>query len=316
MSVAPAIETRQLRKVYPGGTVAVDALDLRVESGEIFGLLGPNGAGKSTTAGMLGTKVVPTSGQALVAGVDVQAHPALVKRQIGVVSQANTLDRSLSVWENLYFHGRYFGMSGAAARSEAERLLEWFRLTDRASASVHALSGGMAQRLMIARAVMHRPTVVFLDEPTAGLDPQSRIALWEIMRELHADGQTILLTTHHMDEAEQLCERVAIIDGGRIVAQGTPDELKASVEADMTVAMTVQGDLSRLADTLSTELVLSRQPSLVDRRMHLVVPELAGVVPLVLKWADELGCVVDDLSVQRTTLETVFIHLTGKELRE
>src|SRR5204862_1945399 len=170
------IHTEGLTKVYPGGLTAVDHLDLSVYRGEIYGLLGPNGAGKTTTAGMLTTMVLPTSGSAVVGGVDVVAHPALAKQAIGVVPQSNTLDRSLSVWENLYFHGRFFGMSAREAKAEAARLLEQFWLADRASAAVLELSGGMAQRLMVARAVMHKPAILFLDEPTAGLDPPSRIA--------------------------------------------------------------------------------------------------------------------------------------------
>ena len=209
------MRTEQLTKVYPGGLKAVDELDLEVHQGEIFGLLGPNGAGKTTTAGMLTTRVIPTSGRAFVGGIDVVAHPTAAKQVIGVVPQTNTLDRSLTVWENLYFHGRFFGMSAKPPPAEADRLLEQFRLADRAKEPVAALSGGMAQRLMVARAIMHRPAMLFLDEPTAGLDPQSRIALWEILGELHADGQTILLTTHYMEEADELCDRLAIIDHGR-----------------------------------------------------------------------------------------------------
>src|SRR4051795_12586980 len=242
------MRTEKLTKVYPGGLKAVDELDLEVHRGEIFGLLGPNGAGKTTTAGMLTTRVVPTSGSALVGGIDVVASPAEAKRLIGVVPQTNTLDRSLSVWENLYFHGRFFGMDAKTARSEATRLLEQFRLSERAKSPVMAMSGGMAQRLMVARAVMHRPSVSFLDEPTAGLDPQSRIAMWDILGELHVDGQTILLTTHYMEEADQLCDRVAIIDQGRIVALDTPAGLKHSVGADAAVRVTAEGgDLEALA---------------------------------------------------------------------
>src|SRR4029079_5260433 len=181
------LRAEQLTKVYPGDIRAVDALDLTVRRGEIFGLLGPNGAGKTTTAGMLTTRVIPTSGRALVGGIDVVAHPALAKRLIGVVPQSNTLDRSLSVWNNLYFHGRFFGMSAKESRARSDQLLEQFRLSERGKAPVLALSGGMAQRLMVARAVMHNPSILFLDEPTAGLDPQSRIALWEILGELHGD---------------------------------------------------------------------------------------------------------------------------------
>src|SRR5947207_12475168 len=167
------IHTDDLTKIYPGGIKAVDTLNLSVRRGEIYGLLGPNGAGKTTTAGMLTTRVIPTSGRAMVGGIDVVAHPAVAKQVIGVVPQTSTLDRSLNVWENLYFHGRYFGMPAKAAREAADRELERFRLADRATAEILALSGGMAQRLMVARAILHNPAILFLDEPTAGLDPQS-----------------------------------------------------------------------------------------------------------------------------------------------
>src|SRR6476646_2573132 len=248
------IRTEQLTKVYPGDILAVDHLDLEVHAGEIFGLLGPNGAGKTTTAGMLTTRVIPTDGRALVGGVDVVAHPTAAKQLIGVVPQTNTLDRSLDVYENLYFHGRFFGMNAKTAKSEAQRLLAQFRITDRARVPVLALSGGMAQRLMVARAIMHRPTILFLDEPTAGLDPQSRIALWEILGELHGDGQTILLTTHYMEEADQLCDRLAIVDHGKMLALGTPTELKRSVGADAMVTVQADGDLEHLATILSDQI--------------------------------------------------------------
>jgi ABC-2 type transport system ATP-binding protein len=208
---AAVIHTEDLTKVYPGTDfAAVDHLNLDVRAGEIFGLLGPNGAGKTTTAGMLTTRVVPTSGRAFIGGIDVAAHPALAKQLSGIVSQQNTLDRQLTVWENLYFHGRLFGIKASQSRQIASDLLEQFQLSKWAKASVYALSGGMAQRLMVARAIFHRPSVLFLDEPTAGLDPQSRLALWELLGELHGEGQTILLTTHYMEEADRLCQRVAI----------------------------------------------------------------------------------------------------------
>src|SRR5665647_1099850 len=208
-AVGEVITTSGLSKTFPGDIHAVVSLDLRVQSGEIFGLLGPNGAGKTTTVGMLSTRVIPTAGSACVGGVDVVAHPALAKQMIGVVAQSNTLDRSLTVSENLYYHCRYFGASARDARARADELLEQFCLADRAKSSVYALSGGMAQRLMVARSIAHRPHILFLDEPTAGLDPQSRLALWEILHELHGVGLTVLLTTHYMEEADHLCDRVA-----------------------------------------------------------------------------------------------------------
>ncbi len=313
----PAIVTRGLTKIYPGDVKAVDALDLTVERGEIFGLLGPNGAGKTTTAGMLTTRVVPTAGTAEVGGVDVVGRPAQVKRLLGVVPQSNTLDRSLTVWENLYFHGRFFGMAAADAKAEATRLLERFRLTERSQAPVMALSGGMAQRLMVARAVMHRPEVLFLDEPTAGLDPQSRIALWEILRELHVDGQTILLTTHYMEEADLLCDRVAIIDQGRIVALDTPEGLKRSVGADTVVRVVAEGDLAALATALRAGIDGATDAAVIGDHIQLSVQGAqTGLLPAVVHLAEASGHTVTDLSVSETTLETVFIALTGKDLRE
>jgi ABC-2 type transport system ATP-binding protein len=310
------IRTEQLTKVYPGGLKAVDELDLEVHQGEIFGLLGPNGAGKTTTAGMLTTRVIPTSGRAFVGGIDVVDRPTAAKQVIGVVPQSNTLDRSLTVWENLYFHGRYFGMSAAIAKREANRLLEQFRLAERAGEKVAALSGGMAQRLMVARAIMHRPAILFLDEPTAGLDPQSRLALWEILGELHVDGQTILLTTHYMEEADELCNRLAIIDRGNLLALGTPAELKRSTGADTVVTVTATGDLDELAKVLETDVPGAQQATRVDSTVIVEVQAQTGVLPLVFGVAERHGFDVSDLSVNEPTLETVFINLTGKDLRE
>ena len=314
--MSDVIVTEGLTKVYPGGVTAVDGHDLRVREGEIFGLLGPNGAGKTTTGGMLTTGVVPTSGTVVVGGVDVVTHPARAKQAIGVVPQANTLDRSLDVWENLYFHGRYFAMSAKAARSASDAALEQFRLTDRAHAPVMALSGGMAQRLMVARAILHRPAILFLDEPTAGLDPQSRLALWEVLRELHDNGQTILLTTHYMEEADQLCQRVAIMDKGRILALDDAAGLKASVGADTIVTVSADGELSALAELLHREVDGATEVRHGDGAIQLGVSGSQGVLPAVVAVAERGGFSVTDLSVTEPTLETVFIKLTGKELRD
>jgi len=310
------IRTHELTKVYPGDIRAVDRLDLEVTAGEIFGLLGPNGAGKTTTAGMLTTRVIPTSGVATVRDVDVVRNPTAAKQLIGVVPQTNTLDRSLDVYENLYFHGRFFGMNAKTARSEAQRLLERFRLKERARVPVLALSGGMAQRLMVARAIMHRPEILFLDEPTAGLDPQSRIALWEILGELHEDGQTILLTTHYMEEADQLCDRLAIIDHGHLLAMDTPAALKESVGADVMVTVQADGDLGALARLLEERIPAITRVEVAEQSVRLWCARTAGMLPRVIEIAERGGFAVHDVSSTAPTLETVFIDLTGKELRE
>jgi ABC-2 type transport system ATP-binding protein len=311
------IHTEDLTKVYPGTDfAAVDRLNLDVWAGEIFGLLGPNGAGKTTTAGMLTTRVVPTSGRALLAGVDVAAHPALAKQLSGIVSQQNTLDRQLTVWENLYFHGRLFGMGAKASRRIADELLEQFQLSRWAKASVYALSGGMAQRLMVARAIFHRPSVLFLDEPTAGLDPQSRLALWDLLGELHRAGQTILLTTHYMEEADRLCERVAIMDHGKILALDTPAALKQSIGADTVVTVKATGDTARLAETLAAEVDGVTRTRLVEGGVQLHVQGSDRLIPRVVTAAERGGFDLADLSVAEPSLETVFINLTGKELRD
>jgi ABC-2 type transport system ATP-binding protein len=311
------IHTEDLSKVYPGADfAAVDQLNLDVQAGEIFGLLGPNGAGKTTTAGMLTTRVVPTSGRAFLAGIDVAAHPALTKQLSGIVSQQNTLDRQLTVWENLYFHGRLFGIGPKASRQTADELLEQFQLSKWARASVYALSGGMAQRLMVARAIFHRPSVLFLDEPTAGLDPQSRLALWDLLGELHRDGQTILLTTHYMEEADQLCNRVAIMDHGKILALDTPAALKQSVGADTVVTVKTTGDAGQLAELLTRDVEGVTRTRKVDGGVELHMQGNDRLVPRIVLSAERGGFDLVDLSISEPSLETVFINLTGKELRD
>ena len=321
-STEAIIRTVGLTKVYAGPNgqsavrPAVDQLNLEITHGEIFGLLGPNGAGKTTTIGMLTTRVIPTAGEAWVGGIDVVADPARAKQLIGVVTQTNTLDRSLTVYENLYFHGRYFGMHAKEAKAEAQRLLEQFHLADRASAEVAALSGGMAQRLMVARSIMHRPAVLFLDEPTAGLDPQSRLSLWEAVHDLNAAGQTILLTTHYMEEADQLCQRVAIMDHGQILALDTPSGLKRSVDADTVVTVHAAGDPDVLVSVLTEVDGVSSASSAAGAVIINLRGGGRGVLPRILMAAEGAGIDVDDVSIAEPTLETVFISLTGKELRD
>jgi ABC-2 type transport system ATP-binding protein len=316
-AAAGVIHTEDLTKVYPGADfTAVDKLSLDVQVGEIFGLLGPNGAGKTTTAGMLTTRIVPTSGRAFLGGVDVAAHPALSKQLSGIVSQQNTLDRQLTVWENLYFHGRLFGIGAKASRQIADDLLAKFQLSKWAKASVYALSGGMAQRLMVARAIFHRPAVLFLDEPSAGLDPQSRLALWDILGELNSDGQTILLTTHYMEEADKLCDRVAIMDHGRILALDTPAALKQSIGADTVVTVRTTGDADKLGEALARDLAEVTRTRVAEGRLELHVQGGDRLIPRIVLAAEHNEYELVDVSVAEPTLETVFINLTGRELRD
>lgn len=310
------IRTEGLTKAYPpsGGKdgealTAVDQLDLAVHKGEIFGLLGPNGAGKTTTVGMLTTRVLPSAGRASVSGIDVVTDPAKVKRSIGVVPQLNTLDRSLTVWENLYFHGRYFGMSAKAARARSDELLHDFRLENRARSDVRTLSGGMAQRLMLARAIAHHPAVLFLDEPTAGLDPQSRLALWEVVGELHSEGQTVLLTTHYIEEADRFCDRVAIMDHGRILALDTPAQLKLSAAEGRGARGQARVRLARRIRELAAARSSSGEDGGDATAAH-------SAVASILDTAGRLGLGGNDLLADDVTLETVFMNLTGRDIRE
>ena len=315
----PPIRVEGLRKVFTSAgreIRAVDGIDLEVAKGEFFGLLGPNGAGKSTTIGMLTTRVVPTEGRAFISGIDVVADPANAKRYIGVVPQTNTLDRQLSVVENLEFHGRYFGMSKRDAATRAAALLDQFKLADRRDASVNELSGGMAQRLMVARALVHEPEILFLDEPTSGIDPQTRLALWEILRDLHEAGQTILLTTHYMEEADALCQRLAIIDHGRVLALGTPDELKSRLGAETVITVTFAeppGALLRKVEALDA---VDRVEPADDTTIRVYARDADGLLADVVILASNAKARVTGASSQPPTLEAVFLALTGRDLRE
>jgi len=310
-----AVVVEKLSKHYSGPPPvdAVKSIDLEVARGEIFGLLGPNGAGKTTTVGMCTTRVIPTSGRVTVDGVDVQAHPPAARSRIGVVTQFNTLDRSCTVFENLKYHCRYFGMSHHEAKARASELLETFRLADRANASVMALSGGMAQRLQVARSIAHRPVVLFLDEPTSGLDPQSRIALWEVLGALHDEGTTVILTTHYMEEADRLCDRLAIIDYGEILVMGTPDQLKRQVGVETVVTLTLEGDKDGAVRALEAVAGVDRA-EVVEGEVLVYLAEREGPLPHVVRVA--MGFGLADLALTEPTLETVFIQLTGRALRD
>jgi ABC-2 type transport system ATP-binding protein len=316
-----AIRTEGLRKTYKssrGNVEAVRGIDLDVPQGEFFGLLGPNGAGKSTTIGMLTTLIAPTGGRAWVAAHDVVKSPVAVKRRIGVVTQNNTLDMQLTVQENLEFRSRFFGLSLGAASKRAVQLIDAFGLSDRRKAMADQLSGGQGRRLMIARALVHQPDVLFLDEPTAGLDPQTRVNLWDILKVLHAQGQTILLTTHYMEEAEELCDKIAVVDHGKILAEGSVDKLLADSGAQTIVtvryAEPVPDGLADLAGLAERPGVTKVEADGDQLRVFSADPE--GLLGDLVSIGAANGLRVRDASEARPSLETAFLALTGREYRE
>ncbi|TDD63841.1 ATP-binding cassette domain-containing protein [Actinomadura rubrisoli] len=315
-----AVRTADLKKTYPSAgprpeVHAVRGIDLDVPRGEFFGLLGPNGAGKSTTIGMLTTLVVPTGGSAEVCGLDVVRDAVEIKRRIGVVSQNNTLDSDLTAAENLEFRGRFFGLSARDARRRAEELMELFGLTDHRLGNPFEMSGGQAKRVMICRALMHGPEVLFLDEPTAGLDPQTRTNLWEVLRGLQAAGQTILLTTHYMEEAEALCDRVAVVDHGAILASGTVDELKSTAGADTVITVTYDAEVPQDIHALSDRKGISKV-EVNDGQVRVFAAEPEGVLGELVTIGAAAGIGVTDATQLRPSLETVFLTITGRDYRE
>ena len=300
--------------------VALDGLSLDVQGGEIFGLLGPNGAGKSTTVGILTTRVRPTNGQTWIGDYDVWAQQVDVKRLIGVVGQRPNLDFTLTAREILLFHGAYFGIDKRTRSARAAELLDRFKLTDRADQLARGFSGGMMQRLSIARAMMHDPQVLFLDEPSAGLDPQTRLLLWEIIREYNQSGKTILLTTHNMEEADALCQRLAIIDHGRNIALGTPAELKASVPGGYLLRVRFGSHSPELIERLKSltgvrevrDHVYDDGDSGADiyaDRGGSLVSEIAGL-------SVAASVELTDVNISEPSLENLFLHHTGRSLRE
>ncbi len=333
-----AIEVIDLVKRYPKAPVnAVDGVSFAVQRGEIFGLLGPNGAGKTTTIGVLTTSVIPTSGQARIMGSNVVADPITVKQRIAIVPQQSNLDRSLRAKEILTFHAAYHGVPRKEREARATALLNEMGLGDRAKEKLTRYSGGMAQRLMIARALMHSPDVLFLDEPTNNLDPQSRLFLWERIQQMNAQGLTILLTTHDMAEADQLCQRIAIMDHGKILALDTPAELKKLIPGGISLELRVaQPELVTVGagNGAATNRVLDALRALPGAEKVDQVPPGAGEEEedgitryrIYSQDANELtgpalqaiaanGGELRDLHLARPSLEDVFIFLTGRNLR-
>jgi ABC-2 type transport system ATP-binding protein len=325
--VPPALSVEDLVKTYPGtrkvpAVEAVRGLTFSVEAGEFFGLLGPNGAGKSTTLGCITTLVRPTSGRILVDGVDVVRDPMGAKRRIAVVPQQRNLDRDLSVRQVLTYHGRYFGLPAAEREARADRLLADLQLADKATASPLTLSGGMQQRVMIARALMHDPKVLLLDEPTTGLDPQARRTLWETLSRLHRQGLTLILTTHYMEEADRLCQRLAIIDHGKILTIDTPPALKKQLPGGEILDLWVRAtaplapQLQRLEGIVRVESIATSGEEEGTERLRLFVDSRDGLLDRVLHAVRDQGADLRHVSLSAPSLEDVYIHLTGKELRE
>ena len=305
----PAVAVDGLSKRY-GANTAVDGISFEVGRGEIFGFLGPNGAGKSTTIKMLATLVRPTSGTASLAGWDVVRHPVQVRRSIGLVFQDNSLDDRLTAEENLYIHALVYDVPLAEFAARAEAVLRMVDLLDRRGAVVRTFSGGMRRRLEIARGLLHTPAVLFLDEPTVGLDPQTRSAIWRHLRGLRqAAGTTVFMTTHYMDEAEN-CDRIAIIDRGRLIAQGTPEELKRSIGGDVLEVRAPDADA--LGREVAARYGLPVPPGR-DGLLRLEVPDGASFLP---RLAADFPGRIQSIGTRRPTLEDVFLRLTGRAIRE
>ena len=310
---APAIEARGLTRTFKGDVEAVRGVDVSVPQGEIFGFLGPNGAGKSTTIRMLCTLLPPTRGSALVAGHDVVDEGDQVRRNIGVALQEIGLDPVQTGRELLELQCGLYGISGRAGRERTNELLELVGLTDAAERRTKTYSGGMKRRLDLASALVHQPKVLFLDEPTTGLDPASRLTVWDEVRSINATGTTIFLTTQYLEEADELCERLAIIDNGKIVAEGTPEDLKAEIGKDV-VSVELHG-----ADAERTQRVIGELPGL-DRviagqdALALFVENGASSIAEIVRRLDAADVEVGAISVSRPSLDDVFLEATGRRL--
>jgi ABC-2 type transport system ATP-binding protein len=313
MSVA--IEARGLTKEYPGDVTALDGLSFAVEEGTVFGLLGPNGAGKSTTVKILTTLAHPDDGGASVAGFDVLREPARVREAIGVVSQAGGLDQEATGRENLRLQGQVFGMGGAKLERRVSELLDQFGLAEAGDRLVREYSGGMRRRLDVALALVHRPKVLFLDEPTTGLDPEVRAEMWEEIERLTGAGMTVLLTTHYLEEADRLAARLAIVDRGKVVAEGSPDALKRELQGDaIHVELGDDSDDGQVRDALAA--VAGIDEVLVgDRTLHARAEDGARSVPAVLAALEAARVEVASVTVARPSLDDVYLRFAGRTFR-
>jgi ABC-2 type transport system ATP-binding protein len=316
------IETSGLRKSFhtgkgrKGTTVdAVRGVDLAVTEGEIFGFLGPNGAGKTTTLRMLATLIIPDGGQATIAGVDLLTDPGEVRRRVGYVAQGGATWDEVSAREELALQARMHGLSKAEAKRRAGAALEAFELTDYADRRCKTYSGGQRRRVDIALGVIHGPQVLFLDEPTAGLDPQSRAHMWDEVRRLRKEGMTVFITTHYLEEADALCDRISIIDHGEIVAEGTPDELKREISGDV-LAVTVSASAPLAAELLEGQPYVHKLEVLDELGLRLYVDSGATAIPQVLRVLEGSGVELGAIELHRPSLDDVFLTKTGRSLRE
>jgi ABC-2 type transport system ATP-binding protein len=317
MSGEPIIETTGLRRVFKGhgGEVeAVAGVDLRVEAGQVFGFLGPNGAGKTTILRILSTLLPPTAGTACVAGFDVAREADQVRKRIGYVAQAGGSFRESTGREELVIQGRLFGMAKAEAAKRAVEILDALDLTGAADRTCGTYSGGMRRRLNIGIGMVHRPALLFLDEPTTGLDPQARARLWEEIEKLRESGTTVFLTTHYLEEADALCDRLAIIDHGRIVAEGSPSDLKHEIAGDV-LTIGVEGDCDKTIALMRAQSFV-REASIEDGMVRLYVDKGDHAVPMVLRLLDSNGMAPSSMNLHRPSLDDVFLKKTGRSLRE
>ena len=309
-----AIELEGLTKKFDGFT-AVDGIDLEIKEGELFALLGPNGAGKTTTISMLATLLKPTGGKAFVNGYDVVKDAEKVRHSIGIVFQDPSLDDQLTARENLDIHGRLYHMPGEKRARKIGKVLEMVDLADRADSLVKTFSGGMRRRLEIARGLMHSPEVLFLDEPTLGLDPQTRRHIWDYIRKLNEEGVTVLLTTHYMEEADELADRVVIIDRGRIVAEGTPSSLKDSVGGDVIkISCDNPEELKKAIEECGCEI--ADEPSLTENGIVIHARRAEELIPRIFDISNGKGIGVKSITYKEPSLEDVFLHYTGRAYRE
>ncbi|MBX6354992.1 MAG: ATP-binding cassette domain-containing protein [Micromonosporaceae bacterium] len=317
------IETRGLRKSFrsragrEAKTVeAVRGVDLLVEQGEIFGFLGPNGAGKTTTLRMLATLIPPDGGEATVAGADLRRNPDEVRRRIGYVAQGGSTWDEVSAREELVLQARMYGIGKAEAQRRADRALAAFQLTEYADRKCKTYSGGQRRRVDIALGIIHEPKIVFLDEPTTGLDPQSRAHMWDEIRRLRAEGMTVFITTHYLDEADALCDRIAIMDHGEVVAEGSPDELKREIAGDVvTVGMPV-GETPKAAELLDSQPYVNKLETIESGGLRLFVDTGATAIPQILRTLDGSGVELASIELHRPSLDDVFLTKTGRSLRE